>query len=116
MFTIRTLGEKDLPIFAKFFSQTVREEFPEYTEKTRAYLGSETYTKNQPIGRVVLAAFAQDKLVGFLVADKPQGGILFIPWIMVTKAFQRKGIGTLLINKIENYARKEGVHSIHLET
>ena len=116
MFIVRKLKAQDRLVFTNVFSQTVNEEFPEYTIKTKKYFGEEIYIKKQFVGNTIFGTFDGEKLVGFLVANEPFGGILFIPWIMVIKDYQRKGIGTILLEKIEEYARKEGVHSIHLET
>ena len=116
MFTIRQLEKADFEEFQKIFTKVTYEEFPEYTDRTRQYFGNEEYVKQQFDGNIVLGAFNNNTLVGFLVANKPFGGILFIPWIAVLKEYQRKGIGKLLLQEIEKIALDKGAHSIHLET
>lgn len=57
----------------------------------------------------------KDKIIGFL-SYYSSYAVFHIGWMGVDNRHQRKGIGTLLINKLIEVAKKYGVKSIQVET
>jgi predicted N-acetyltransferase YhbS len=66
-------------------------------------------------------ALLEDEVVGFVSAVQFftvgfDGNLMWIVQIAVTKEIQNKGIGTKLLQHIENYAREKGCDSIILNS
>ena len=55
------------------------------------------------------------KLVGF-ITGKHEGGVLYISQIITTENNRSKGIGTMLVNRAEEYGKKHGAHKMWLIT
>jgi ribosomal-protein-alanine N-acetyltransferase len=56
------------------------------------------------------------KITGFLIAHREPRKILHIVTIDVLKAWRRRGVGTLLMDAAEQWARDQGLRMIGLET
>lgn len=112
---IRELDNNDLETFDKAYVSIIQNEFPEYTQNIRDYF-TEEYKKGMLTAQYKLGAFVEDTLVGFLIAEnKPLGGVLFVNWLAVAGDHQQKGIGQVLLEKIDLIARELGCHAIYLE-
>lgn len=115
-YKIRKLTKKDFELFKKVFSETLLKEMSEYPQKTRNYFVSEKYIKRMFRLKIKLGAFAKEKLVGYFLAYCPTGGgVIEIFWLAILRGHQKKGIGTRLLQEVENKALKLGVHNIRLE-
>ncbi len=112
--TVRKLTKKDTQALKKILGVTFQKEFTEYTEKTRAHIASSRYIKKAADYYFRLGAFVDGKLVGYLLAYKPFGGVLYIAWLAIIGKFQRQGIGSLLLKRTEILALRMGAHNIHL--
>lgn len=66
-------------------------------------------------GAVSLGAYEDDNLVGYLFTDESFAGVTTVRWIAVLPEYQKKGIGTQLLEKTEELAKKLGIHMIQLE-
>ncbi len=113
---IKELSEKDKMPLEKIYRETVLKEFFEYTLNIRKYLTSSPEKDAALKLPIKIGAFYNQKLIGYLMAEKPYGGILFIPWLAILKEHQHKGVGKKLLKSIEKKASILGVHSIHLQS
>lgn len=112
--TIREIKDTEIDDLKKVFLETVQNEFPEYSQNIRDYFTKAYFTQMMKC-EIKLGAFCNKTLVGYLLANKPFGGILFVNWLAILKDYQRKGIGKIILKQIEKTALKLGAHSIHLE-
>ncbi len=58
----------------------------------------------------------KDEISGFLIAQREPRKILHIVTIDVVKTFRRRGVGSLLMDAVEDWAREQGLQLIGLET
>ena len=56
------------------------------------------------------------EVVGFLVADRQPQKVEHIVTVDVVEGWRRRGVGTLLMDAAENWAREEDLQFIYLET
>jgi len=66
-------------------------------------------------GAVCLVAEEGKRLAGFILAEEnpPLGHIITLD---VAESFRRRGVGTMLLNEMEEHFVFQGVHSVLLET
>lgn len=119
---IRTIKSKHLGDFFELFSTLVKTEFPEYSQKTKEYFllsdkawSKKRYRKILKAQRgFLLGAWVDKRLVGFIDANLPFGGVSFCTWLGVDQAFRCYGIGKALIQAWEVKAKAKGAHSLLL--
>lgn len=114
--TKQIVRESDLKNLGKIYLLTINSEFPEYTEKTLDYFTRPSYKKLMLAKKIKLGAYHEGKLIGYLLANNPFGGVLFVSWLAVLKPYQGKGVGKKLLEKLEQIAKRKGAHSIFLST
>ncbi len=112
---IKKIEEKDKPELEKIYIQTVQQEFPEYSQQIRDHFTSGAYKQSMLGKHIKIGVFDDKKLIGFLLADDPIGGVMFIFWLGIIPNYQGKGLGTELVHYIEKMALKMGVHNIQLQ-
>ena len=56
------------------------------------------------------------QIAGFLIAGREPGRIAHIVTIDVVEGWRRHGVGTLLMDAAEEWARKQGLALVYLET
>src|SRR4051812_47790520 len=102
--------------------QSIFEDFPEYSLKTKEYF-FETYLYPKRVKRKIKkngvyywAAFLDKKIVGYLISYPPEGGIMDIIWLGVVKEYQKKGIGSALLNEFLRCIKTQGVHAVWLRS
>lgn len=119
---IRELTLKDIDKFFDSFKEVLRKDFPYYSKRLRDYFINKDYSKKvfaknlKEKKRAIFVAWTRGKVVGFLVVNRPYGGVSFAPWLGVEKDFQRKGIGRKLMAFWEEWAKKKGAHSLLIST
>jgi ribosomal protein S18 acetylase RimI-like enzyme len=91
-------------------------DFPEYSPRVRKYLSSQAFIKKLLRSDVILSASEDDKFLGFIAASNPSGGVMSINWLAILETYRKKGYGTQLLNRLESYALKKGVHNIQVYT
>lgn len=64
---------------------------------------------------IQIGVFSNDEILGFILAEEPAGGVIYVPWIALKKTHQKLGLGKKLIQFLESYALENGVHDIRLE-
>jgi len=113
---------KDLDKFYKFFSRSIKTQFPEYSFATcRFFVEFESPKESfkkwlEKDQKLLLLATVNGKIVGYLLAASPYGGVSMANWIVVDDKYQRKGIGSKLLQEWEKEAKKQGAHKLHLWT
>ncbi len=112
---IRLIEEKDKEIFEKLYRESVMEDFPEYTEKTRHYLTTGVYKENMWKLPLRLGAYIGDAMVGYVLCENPFGGVAFAHWLAVDKKYRGKGVGKKLLEKLTDLLKDKGAHAIHLQ-
>ena len=112
---IREVSLEDTELLKKLYILTIMSEFPEYSEKKKEFFTSEKYVENMMHLPLRLGAFVDDVLVGYLLSTKSFGGIVFIHWIAVMEDYQHHGLGRKLLAKLEEIAKTQGAHGVHLE-
>lgn len=119
---IRPIKKKEVKEFARLIKKSLLGDFPDYSSKIKRFLLkgelsfkllSEKFPKRRP---VLWAAFMAGRMVGYLEAGLPYGGIIFVMWVGVGRGFQGKGIGRKLFDKFARWAKTQGVHALHLYT
>jgi len=113
---------KDLNSFWRLFSQSVKNQFPHYSEKAKNYFLKKAFSKkelrndlkNKNI--IIFLALSDREVAGYLLGLYPYGGVSYVSWLAVRDSFQGKGIGSRLLKEYESLAKKQGAHKIHLWT
>lgn len=113
--TIRFLVDEDEPQLKRLYVNTMKTGFPQYSPALRTYFSTGEYLEEMLTTEIQIGAFNDEKLVGFIIANKPYGGVVFVQWIGVHKTQQNKGIGKRLLSVLENYAQTVGAHDVFLE-
>jgi ribosomal protein S18 acetylase RimI-like enzyme len=119
---IEKLVLKDLNGFFKVFEEVIREGFPYYSKNLQDYFTKKDYSKKvftknlKEKKRAIFIALVGGEMTGFLVADKPYGGVSFAPWLGVKREFRGKGVGRKLMSYWEKWAKRKGAHSLLLST
>lgn len=111
---IRFIKESEKEMLENLYSELVKSEF-RYTDKIKEFYRTGEYKDRMMNHTLHIGAFENNVLIGFLLTEKPVGGVLYVPWIAIKKEQQKRGIGKKLITFLENYALHHGVHDIRLE-
>lgn len=111
----------DLENFYQFFTRSIKEYFPYYSQKSKDYILDTKYTKEKISKAIndgfVLIGFDDDRIIGFLLLmSKPSAGLWDLNWIAIDKDYRNKGIGTKLLQLWEREAISIGVHCLTLQT
>ena len=65
---------------------------------------------------ILLGAFKENTLIGFITIEKQNGGVVFINQFVVAKDHRGKGIGSALMSKMETIALENNCHYVYLYT
>jgi ribosomal protein S18 acetylase RimI-like enzyme len=125
--SIEKLTLQNLDAFWELFAQTIRHDFPGYSQSVVDYFLTRMYSQYNfqqwlmTGWKIILAAYAKaakgencEKIVGFAVLDKPYGGVCFLRWLGVRPEYRKKGVGKKLIFEWEKYSRGDGCHKIEV--
>ncbi len=110
-YVVRTIRSSETQQFKKIFTKTLRE-FPEYSKKTLHFFSSDPYRNRMITLYTHIGVFVGNKLVAYLLAPEPEGGVSWIYWLAVLKDYQDQRVGTTLLDFFEKLCIKQGVHSI----
>src|SRR6185437_8399356 len=112
---IRNIPDAGMPVLDSLYSRIVNEEFPEYSQRVRDYFSNGVYKQHMLSKPIRLGAYEGHTLVGFLLAEHPDGGIIFVYWLGVSVDHRGKGIGKQLLQEIEIIAKDKGAHGLQLQ-
>jgi len=111
---IRKATKKDMKEVIKLMMTEFNR--PPWSEKwTKDNAGKTT----KSLGGIIYVATENKTIIGFILVTGGhynKGPIIEICEFAVSKKFQKKGIGELLINHIENLYKKKNFSAIHLAT
>jgi len=117
---IREMKIKESKSFLKFFRNSVKTQFPEYSKKSIDFLLKKEWTKKKIENSLkekyvlYLLAFEKENIIGYLIGEPPFAGVSSVYWLAVDEKYQGKGIGTKLINKFIFLVKKKGAHKVNL--
>lgn len=117
---IEVIDKELLDNFYNLFLNSILTEFPQYSKNVQKYMLRKPWSKEsfkmmiESNRNLFLGAWIDEKCVGILYAQYPVGGVSFCTWIMVDKAFQKKGIGTQLLTAWERIILEKGGHFLYL--
>jgi ribosomal protein S18 acetylase RimI-like enzyme len=98
-------------------SETTWEEIKDFNEKEWYKADVEHYGKvvgwNEK--KFFFKATEDEKIVG-TITGKYESGVIYIGDVITVQEFRRKGIGTMLINKAEEFGKSLGAHKMWLIT
>lgn len=119
---LETLLTTDVPLITKMIHQSLQEgDFPYKKETIQAYctIYSEKYftgvlsdEKNKIFG----AFYGEEEFIGVIVLKPGIGGVVYIDWLVVEKAYRKKGVGTVLLQKAEEWSLANKYHYLYLYT
>lgn len=118
----REVKEEELDGLIEVARNSIKIDFPHYSVKIKDYhlkhdFDAETIKQNY--SRKIFwywGAFLNKKIVGYLISLPSFGGVALIIWLGIDKVYQRKGIGKKFLEEFANWAKKQGVHALHLYT
>ena len=112
--------QNDIGAFYPVFTGMLQSQFPGYSKKTVKYLLEKMYAPESFAYwikyniKTILLVKADSAIAGFGVIDEPYGGVSFMRWLGIQKEFQRKGLGTQLINIWIEIAKKTNCHKVEV--
>jgi len=120
MIKIREIKTKDVDSFLSFFRNSIKNQFDEYSKKSKDFFIKKEWTKERIINSIkrnyaiFVIAFDEEKIVGYLIGSYHFGGVTNVMWLAVHDDYQGRGIGRKLINKYIFIIKKKGAHKIYL--
>ncbi|MCL4374331.1 GNAT family N-acetyltransferase [Patescibacteria group bacterium] len=110
-----------LKAIVEIVNQVMKHDFSLYQPRTRRAYGrlfDHAYFRKfiKEENNVVLAAFDQERLAGFVSVKGDSGGVAFIDWLAVIMPYRRHGLGTRLLKQAEDWSLHHGFHYLHLLT
>src|SRR5690554_1913089 len=106
---ITTLSHRFINDFYELFEKVMNEDYSLYSASQKQYFLDKLYSKQffrrniENQFNTVFIAFLNNKICGFLIADKIFGGVAFVNWIGVDKLYRNKGVATALLNYSEDF-------------
>ncbi len=103
------LGSQDLPQAIELIVKVAREDmgFPEEAVRHfRASINTPPHT--------IIGAKIHDEVVGVIVCLPPEGGVMTVQWLVVSRGFRGQGVGTRLFDEACRLAIRSGCHKIKL--
>lgn len=116
---IRRLGAGDIEAFYPLFEQMLREDIDELKDRSKFFLEGD-YTRDRVYSSlifpkiIIIGAFVNQKLIGFVWGSATYAGLGFISWLKVDADYQGKGIGKKLVHSYEKSVRNKKGHVIEL--
>lgn len=117
---IREIKIKDVDLFLDFLRNSIKNQFDEYSKKSKDFFIKKEWTKERIINSIkenyaiFLLVFKEEKILGYLIGSHHFGGIATVMWIAVDNNYQGQGIGRKLINKYISILKKEKAHKVNL--
>ncbi len=115
-FTIEPITSPDISAFWRIFKEVLETQFPGYSKKVVRYFLEKVYSEKafvlflQTHQKDILVAKSGKDVIGFAVIDAPYGGVSLCRWLGVKPDYQRKGVGTGLIQAWLELAVSQGCH------
>jgi ribosomal protein S18 acetylase RimI-like enzyme len=119
---IKKASLADISEFWDFFRESIIKQFPQYSKKAKTLFLKNYYSEDnfrawlRKKKKVLLLALDEKEISGYLLGDIPHGGVALIIWVAIRKSFQNKGIGSVLLQCYEKFAKGRSAHKIHVWT
>lgn len=110
----------DVKPFWNFFKKSIETQFPEYPREAKNFFFKKAFPKRNFIKwlkkkeRILILVLYKGKIISYLLAENPYGGVALGVWMAVDKKFQGKGIGSMLLKEYEIVAKRKGAHKVYL--
>lgn len=86
---------------------------PEQIDEWVGTKTAESYSAGMNRGEAFVVAEDESRIVGFAVLDPSEGEIKAV---YVDPNYSRRGVGTLMLSKLEQIAAESGLHKLHLKS
>lgn len=119
---IQKVNESEVELFHKIFTTVLKEGFPEYSLALINFFVKKDFSPEEVRRKVrngdyhVLVAEEGGEIIGFLVFEKPYGGVSYCPWLGILKDVRGKGVGSALMKEWEKEVLSLGGHKLMLLT
>jgi len=113
---IHALTLSEIPSFYHLFATILSSEFSEYSATVVKYLLGKMYTKEafhywlDNNLKTIYVVEQDSTMAGFVVIDGPYGGVSLCRWLGVLPQYQKKGLGSLLVQGWLRLAQSQGCH------
>jgi ribosomal protein S18 acetylase RimI-like enzyme len=119
-FSIQQLSIDNSAEVTEMITSSLKQDFP-YKKKTIAEY-CKIYNKSyftklvRSKKNVIFGASEEDKLIGIISVKTEYGGVMYIDWVVIKREFRGKGLGTILLEKAEEWALAHKLHYEYLFT
>lgn len=119
---LKKIGRPSFDEFYQFIENFILYEYTEYPPEIRKAFWDKDFQRKDLLHgmkegtKVLFAAIADKKIVGFAVLFLEYGGASYLKWIGVDKNYRGFGIGSRLLEKAMSYARQKHYHFAYLWT
>lgn len=120
MYTIRALSEQDLPDFLQLFATSLQEDYPDYpihvADQYKKIFNKDYFIRLLQKNKGTVLGAYEDKLIGFIVIEKDDGGVVKFHWFTVNKNYREQGIGSALLKSAEEWCLENKCHYVFFYT
>ena len=110
--------------FYDVFTALMNEGYEDFSDTIKSYFLAHDYSKftyryymEKNFRRFTIAIDSDtNKIIGFLIGDNTYGGVGFISWVGILPEYRGKGIGKMLMEDYEKFARSKKAHLLELFT
>ncbi len=119
---IETVSLNSVDKFYDIFQELMLEGYGHFSEDLRRHFLAVDYPKRnfefwvERNLRHLLLATEDNTVLGFLMGDNTYGGVGFVSWFGIRKAYRKQGIGSKLYEAYEEYIKTRNAHLIELFT
>ena len=116
------INQKHAEEFFELYKTVSLSDFGKWSKEAKEKWFSDDYSleywKNLlEIGNLpVFVAKDDGKFVGYVMLEGINFGVGYLGWIGVLKEYQGKGIGSVLMQTVEEWSKNNGIHKLELET
>jgi ribosomal protein S18 acetylase RimI-like enzyme len=119
---IKPLQSTQVNDFFNLFKTICTTDFKKWNKESKKLWFEETYTPEywkdniENRGFPVFVAYDKEKMVGYIMIEAIDYGVAYLGWMGVLEDYREQGIGSLLIEELENWCRDNDIHKIELDT
>ncbi|GEM_PF-768019 len=119
---VRKGGLSDFEEFYELFRRSLKDGYFLYSQNVADYVLEKELPKVELKKGIkkgekkLFLAYVDDKLAGYLLTNKQNGGVAFGHWLGVDKNFRNQNVGTNLLRFWEKDAFAKGAHKLDLYT
>ncbi|OGC69318.1 hypothetical protein A2415_02990 [candidate division WWE3 bacterium RIFOXYC1_FULL_39_7] len=119
---VQKIEKSDAERFFELYKAISLSDFDKWSEESKEKWFSDDYSldywKNllEEDKLPIFVAVENNKFVGYVMLEGINFGVGYLGWIGVLKDLQGKGVGSILIKKIEDWSSRNGIHKLELET